>query len=144
MSMNLAEPLRAALMAAQPISSALGQWQGEAAVFTRRPVPGDAPSRFIIVNPDAAITNDDALNNLRPIIQRDIAVYGDQPADYRAVEAVGYAMQELFHRNRLSIIVPGYRVVGIVVSGPFPAPADDITQVGRMVSLSVSLEKLPT
>lgn len=144
MSIDLAPCLRASLKAAAPIASQLGVWNGDPAIYTRRPVPGDAPAPFVLINPDAAITDQDGTNAPRPIIQRDILIVGNQPKDYRVVEALGYTMREHFHRKPQSIIAPeGYHCVLIIVSGPTPAPVDDPTQVARAIHLTVWLSKLP-
>lgn len=141
-AIDMGPPLRAALMAAPDITGLIDQWNGEPAIHTRRPVPGDSPPRFILINPDAAIGNADGLTSRRPIVQRDICAYGNQPKDYRAVEEIGYAMQTLFHHNPSVIIMPGFHCVDIVVAGPTPAPTDDQTQVARMVNLTVWLHRI--
>ncbi len=141
MSLDLGPSLRTALIEATGIGDALDQWNGEPAVFTRRPVPADAPNRMIIVNPDSAIGDADGLTSPRPVVLRDIAVYGNQPDDYRIVEAIGYAIRELFHRNKWAITPEGYDVINIIARGPIPGPTDDDSTVARIVGLTISLRR---
>lgn len=144
MSVNVAAPLRAALINAAAIGGVLDQYKGEPAVFTRRPVPADAPELMILINPDSALGDWDAVNTIRPLVVRDIAVYGNQPDSYRTVEQIGYAMRELFHRNKWAISVPGYSVVDLVASGPIPGPVDDDKTVARVVTLTIKLRRQAT
>lgn len=142
--LNLAAPIRLALLDAAPISSALTLWEGEPAIFTRRPVPQDALYPFVVISPDVTISDEDALVARRPIVVRDIVVYGEQPDQYRLVEDTAYRVRALFHRQRFSVIVAGYSVVEIVAKGPMPSPADDLQHIGRMVSLRFRLRDLAT
>lgn len=143
MSLDLSAPIREAIIAQDPITSKLAQWQGEPAVFTRRPIPGDAQSIFIVVNPNAAVADQDGLTSRRPVVIRDVAIYGEQKEDYRDVEEIGYLIRELFHRRRLALDVPGYSVTSIECSGPFAGPVDDDKDVCRIVSLEIALRALP-
>lgn len=143
--LNLGPPIRTALIGAEPIASDLSEWQGEPAVFTRRPVPPNAADPMIIVNPDSAVTDEDGLTSERPVVVRDIAIYGKKgppgdPSDQtRIVERLGFRVRRLFHRQKFALVVPGYSVIDIVAAGPIPAPVDDEATVGRIVSLTVRL-----
>lgn len=140
--LNLAGPLRDALIANGDITALLGTWEGEASIHTRRPVPDGAGYPMGIVNPDVSIGDRDWLTSRRPIVTRDIVWYGQQPGQYRDVEALGYLTRDLFHRKRFSITVPGFHVMQIIASGPHVAPTDDEKTVARAVSLSIHLEAL--
>lgn len=141
----LSAGLRAALIAEDAIAGQLGEWNGEPAVFTRRPVPSDAPKPLAIINPPASSTDEDGLNSPRPVIVRDIAFYGNKaepgsPDDHtRKVEAMGDAARELFHRKKFSVRVAGYSVIDILVTGPIPAPVDDEGTIGRVVRVTIRL-----
>ncbi len=158
MSLDLGPPLRAAIIDQQDpaltaiaasIVALLGEWQGEACVFAYRPIPDDAPDPVIIINAPAAISDGDGLTSDRPVVELDIATYGtrgqiggssDQTV---AVEAIGFALRQLFHRQKFSVQPEGYSVIEIVASGPFPAPVDDDGEVGRLVSLTIRLRRNP-
>lgn len=143
---DLAVPLRSAIIGDATVTGELSAYMGSYPVFTKRPVPDDAPSKLIIVSPDIILSDEDGLSDLRPVITRDISVYGTNGVagtvdDYRSVERVGYALRDLFHRRPQAIAVSGYDVARIEVAGPMPAPADDDQTVGRMVTLTVRLAK---
>lgn len=147
MSLDLGPPLRKALIAADGIGGELGKWCEEPAVFTRRPVPDDAPDLLIIVNPNAALGNEDAINSERPVVVRDIAIYGKKGEPGTSsdqtwiVDALGYRVRELFHSKKFSVSPEGYSVIDVVAAGPVPAPVDDDETVGRLVSLTIRLRK---
>jgi hypothetical protein len=98
-----------------------------------------------MVSPDVSLTDQDGIDDFRPIQERDITVYGlnDTPTRYRIVEGLGYAIREMFHGQRASISVSGWNVIQINARGPIPAPTDDDQTVARMVSLSIELARLP-
>lgn len=138
---DLSTAIRAALVADATIAGLLPVWMGSRPVFTRRPAPSGAVFPMIMVSPDVALTDEDGVDDSRPLIIRDLAVYGrnSTPEDYRDVEAIAYRARDLFHRQRFAIATPGWRVIDIRASGPIPAPTDDEQIVGRVVTLTVRL-----
>lgn len=137
MSLDFAPAIYSAIVNEVSISGLLSEYNGGPAVFTRVPVPTDAVPPFIVIFPDASISDDDGINSDRPSLIRDITVYGDQPDQYRDVEQIAYSIRGLFHRERLSIIQADYDIIRIVATGPFPAPTDDESTVARRVSLDI-------
>ncbi|HEY5412058.1 MAG TPA: hypothetical protein VIJ94_15155 [Caulobacteraceae bacterium] len=141
--LDLSGPFRAALLNSTPISSLLGIYEGEPAVFTSRPVPAAAPYPQAIVSPPISIGNQDMLKSIIPVPRIDISFYGEQPDDYRTVEALGYLARKLFHRQKFSIdLSPDFSVIDIICNGPITAPVDDTNRVGRMVLLQLRLKDL--
>lgn len=146
MTADLAAPIRAALLGDASIISGLPAYAGGYPIFTRRPAPADAPYPMIMVSPDISVTDQDGVNFLEPLVERDVAVYGqnDTAAHYRAVESMAYAVRALFHRRWRSLVVPEWKVVQVVARGPIPAPTDDDQTVGRLVTLTITLaQQLP-
>lgn len=143
MSVDLAQPIRNALVGASSITSLLPAYLNGYPVFTRRPVPDDAPFPNLVVSPDVAADEQDGVADQRPVLQRDVMVYGRNTTDaeYRAVEAVARQVHTLFHRQRNSITVSGWGVVDVVARFPMPAPTDDEQTVGRVVPLTIRLSK---
>ena len=140
--MDLSEPLRTAIVDDATIAALLPIYAGSKTVFTRRPVPDNAAFPIVVISPDIAITDQDGIDDNRPVIIRDVAVYGrNDAASYRAVEAIAYEIRDLFHRRRQSLTVLGWDVVDVVALGPRPAPTDDEQTVGRVVELTVRLAR---
>lgn len=140
--MNLAAPIRNAIVANTTITALLQAFQGSFPVFTRVPTPSDSPYPLIVITPDVAISDEDGISDLRPVVVRDVAVYGlnDTAEQYRDVETIGYELRDMFHREK-ALTVPGYHVIDIRVTGPRVAPADTENEVGRMVELTIRLSK---
>lgn len=143
---DLAPPLRAALIGASGVTDELDAYKSSYPIFTKVPVPDDAPDELVVVSSGFSVEENDGLTDERPVLQRDVMFYGRRSTDpdqdqYRSVERMAFAAHALFHRQRLSITVAGWSVIDIVARGPAPAPVDDEQTVGRMVSLTISLAK---
>lgn len=141
---DLSVAIRNAIVADATVTGKLTAYAGSWPVFTRRPVPTDAAYPIIIISTDIASSNEDGISDSRPVITRDVTVYGqnDTSAKYRDVEIIAFRLNEIFHRKRLSITVPGWHVVGVTVDGPTPAPTDDDATVARVVTLNFRLAVL--
>jgi hypothetical protein len=140
-TLDLAIALRSALIGQSAIADDLALFNGEPAIFTRRPLPDKAPYPLCMINPAAAIGDQDYLNSALPIVMRDVAFYGEQPKDYRLIERLSYLARDFFHRNKWAIVPDGYDVIQITAKGPIPGATDDQTTVGRLVSLTIQLRR---
>jgi hypothetical protein len=144
-SLDLLPALRDSVIDA--IGTSLPQWRGEPAVFTRRPIPEDAPSIVAIVNPPVSIGDADGLTSDRPIVVHDIAIYGDKGTpgtpqdDTRAVDAMAFQIRDHFHRQKFSVQPVGFYAIDVQARGPIPAPVDDDATVGRIVTLTIRLRR---
>lgn len=138
MSLDLAADIRTAIVADLTITGLLSS---ATAVFTRRPVKDDAVRPLIVVSEDISITDADGLISNRPIVIRDILIYGNQPTDFRDVETLGYLIRDLFHRQKDAITSTTHDVLDIRAAGPRAAPTSDDEVVGRVVSLTFLLRK---
>lgn len=143
MTLDLATPLRIALLAEAAVASALPAYKGSKPIFTRVPVPDDAPYPMIVLPTQIDGGEEDGVNDLRPIVVRDVSIYGkNNTADhYRAVETMAFNVWELFHRQRAVLTVPGWTVTSVAAQQPRPAPTDDEDTVGRRVELTVRLAR---
>ena len=137
--LDIAPGIRTAIIDEASISGLLSEWQGEPAVFTRRPTPPDATGIMVVISEDIAVNDFDGVDSDRPMLIRDVLVYGDNPDQYREVEVVAYAIRQLFHRNKASITNDEYYIIDVVASGPSSAPTSDDEIIGRVVSLTVKL-----
>jgi hypothetical protein len=135
--------IRSAIIASPPIVALLGLYEREPSVHTRRPAPeGAAYPMVIIPSENAAASDQDALRSKRPVLQRDVLIFGQNPKDYREVDEAAELIFTLFHRQRFAISVPGYHVIDIVARRPMAAPTSDEKRVGRLVPLTIRLQDL--
>lgn len=132
-----------ALEGSATIAADLPAYNSAKAVHTRRPAPADTPKPYALVGPYVTVDDRlDTLNKGRFDIVLDISFYGDQSdsTEYRKVERLARNTFGLFHRQPSALTVSGYQVVQIICSGPTPAPADDDAIVGRLVTLTVTVQ----
>lgn len=145
---DLLPSIRASIVAAASVTSELPAYAGSFPVFTRRPVPDAAPTLVVVVNPQVQAGANDGINDLRPIVVHDVVVYGQNGAaaggvdEYRKVERIGQALQQLFHSHPELVSAAGWSTIDVTASGPSPAPTDDEQTVGRLVSVTTRLAKL--
>lgn len=119
------------------IAPLLPNYQGSEPIFTRRPVPTDAPYPLVLVSSLVADNQRDGLSCNQSILTYDVAVYGknDTPENYRNVEKIANRIHAIFHKAKpyaLSMPV-GTTLIGVNARGPFSAPVDDDKQIGRVV-----------
>ena len=138
---DIAPAALATLLADTYITERVARWHRRPCIFTRRPVPAGAAFPMIIINPNDAVGNFDALNTMHPIVVRSLGIYGQQDNDFRIVDQLGYKIREIFHRQRFSLAVDGFNTVEVVAAGPMTAPVDDDQTVGRIVTLTVKLQQ---
>jgi hypothetical protein len=143
MSLDLSTPIRNAIIAETSITSMLDAYKASFPVFTRVPAPDDAPYPMIIAHAQFGGGDEDGVNDLRPIVVRDVSVYGqnDSAEHYRATEALAFNVWELFHRQHNVITVTGWSVTDVRAQLPRPAPTDDEKTVARRVQLTIRLAR---
>jgi len=139
MSLDLGPSIRTALLGEPTIAGLLSEYNGEAAIITRRPVPPEVEEIYIVISEDISITDADGLRSDRPIVVRDILIYGLQKGDYRTVEQLGYSIREFFQREKGSIVSDDYHIIEIRTQGPRAAPTSDDQIVGRVVTITIQL-----
>lgn len=143
---DLAPKIRAAIISA-PLASNISNFNGSKAVFTRRPAPEGAEYPMVFIGPQIQVAQDDFLNGkLRRSVVYDIFVYGqnDEASKYRTVETIAFAISKLFARPTNPFFLSattGYNIVGIVGTTSRPAPTDDLNIVGRMCSVTITIEE---
>ena len=138
---DLTVPIRTALLGDANIISGLPAYLNSYPIFTRRPVPVDAPFPCIVISQDITLNEEDGIGDYRSEIQRDIAVYhtNELPANGAVIEAIAQAVRRTFHRRRNSLTVSGWSVVRIQASVPIDASSDSDQRVGAVVQLVVLL-----
>lgn len=149
MSIDCKAAVRATLIGDPEMAAGLSAWSGDPSVFTRRPIPQDVTQPFTIVNSPSSITDEDGLTSDRPVVMLDVATYGRKSApgsaddQTRLVERLGARVRELFHRNRFSVSPTGFSTIDVRAAGPIDAPVDDDVTVGRLVTLTIRLRRIP-
>ena len=138
-ALEILSPLRSTIVSMTAITSKLGTYNGSPSVHTRRPVPEDAGYPMIVIGPIAARGDEDGVNDSRPVVVVDLNTYGEQTEQYREVEEVADLLYQLLHRQRAAITVDNFSVIDLRCSGPVPAPVDDVSRVGRRVTLTARL-----
>jgi hypothetical protein len=128
-SPDLSTAVFAALTGNTAIAVLLPAYVGAKTVFTARPVPKDATYPMIVSAGDVVRTDQDFINDPVHVLTRDISIFGENatPAKLRAVESLALLVRDLFHRQRGSLSVSGWRVLDIVCKGPIVGPTDDDT-----------------
>lgn len=145
MTLNLALPaaLRTAIIENEPIVALLGRWKREPSVHTRRPAPEGADYPMVIIPPEnAAASDQDGLRSKRPVLQRDVLVYGDNLGSTREVDEAADLIFALLHRQKWALSIEGFRVIDIVARRPSAAPTSDEKKVGRVIPLTIRLQDL--
>lgn len=142
-SPDLSAPVYAAITGNTAIAAALSTYEGAPAAFTRRPVKSDVPYPMLVSAGDIVRTDQDFINSPLIVITRDISIFcqNDTPTHSRAVDALALLVRDLFHRQRQSLSVSGWKVLDIVCKGPFAGPVDDDTTVHRIVEMTVRLSQ---
>ena len=145
--LDLAAPLRTAILASATLTDPLSAYENEPAVFTRRPIPGDATYPLIWISPNAAAGAQNFLNSRKPTVIRDIGVSGEQGApghpddQYRTVEKLAFELWDYFDDKKDVITVPGFNVIRLTAAAPIVGPTDDDRHLTRIVSLTIRLSE---
>jgi len=116
----------------------LNVYNGEPAVFTIDPVPGDAVYPLIVTSGEVVRTPNEAKNCRGFFVIRDIRCYTEANGSAAVVEDMAARVYALFHRVPLSI--PGYNWIMSDVGGPIEANVNDY--YGRILSVSVIARRL--
>lgn len=140
---DLQPAIRSYILNDQIIASLLPAFEGSKPIFTRRPVPENAPYPMIVISPLVSDNQLDYLQCKRSVITHDIAVYGsnDSSANYRNVETIARRIKTIFHRMpNYSLNMPvGSNLIKTNATAPIPAPIDDETKVGRVVIVNFDI-----
>jgi hypothetical protein len=141
---DLTTPIRAAIVADASVTSLLPAYQGSFPVFTRRPVPDLAPYPMIVISKDITVSDEDGVNDDRPAIVRDVAVYGmNEPAErYHELDVIARAIRGMFHRKSPLTLSDGWTVTLITATGPTDFRLENDKQTGRVVQLTVRVARL--
>lgn len=133
--MNVAAALHAVLTGDATLTALLAEYEGEPAVFTKDPVPKDAPWPFVVIS--GSETDDDAgaKNEGHRSIARRIRVYDDSDdGSVITIDAIGERIRALLHRTPFTLT--GGTVYMVDVQGPLDAPSGPDT-LGRALIVRI-------
>lgn len=135
---DLTLAIRDAIVAETAVTSLLSAYLGSFPVFTRRPVPDDTPYPCIVISKNISLSEEDGLNDFRPVIARDVAVYNrnEPAANYHDIDAIASAIRDMFHRQQ-PLTVPDWSVTLILASGPIDFRLEQEKLTGRVVQLMI-------
>jgi hypothetical protein len=140
---DLSNPIRDALLANVAITSELTPYLNSYPIFTRRPSPDDTPFPVVMVSQDISVIDQDGINDYRPLIRRDVAVYhrNDDASHYRLAVQIALRVWRMFNERRRSLIVPDWDVVDVTAEAPIAISNEAGTITGRIVQLRVLVAK---
>lgn len=120
------------------LAGLLATYQGNPAVFTVDPAPGDTPLPFIVTAGEATQAPFDTKTTRGRELIRDVRCYADANGSAVVIEAIAERVRALLHRQALNI--SGYRWIISDVTGPIVADERDF--YGRILSLSLKAQEV--
>ena len=111
----------------------LASYNGEPAIFTIDPAPGDATLPYIVTAGEASQSPWDTKTTLGRSLVRDVRCYAEADGSVITIEAIAERVRELLHRQTL--MIAGFQWVISSCDGPIVA--DESGAYGRIISLSL-------
>jgi hypothetical protein len=121
------------------LTALLSTYEGAPAVFTNDPAPPDAVLPFVVTAGEFAVAPFDTKTRNGRTVYRDVRCYAKELGSAEQIEDIAERVRALFHRYALP--VGGFTTVLCDVSGPTPAPDDDETVTGRIVSVRLVIQE---
>lgn len=141
--MNLSAALYDRLAADATLTSLLASYEGNPAIFTVQPVPGDAELPYIVtVGHVVDLPWDTKITRGREV-WRDVRCYAAADGSAVTIEAIAERVRELLHRQPL--VIGGHTWVLSNVTGPIVA--DELSSVsgrnayGRIITMSMKAQE---
>src|SRR5690606_38096455 len=104
----------------------LSSYEGQPAIFTVDPPPGNAELPYIVTAGAIAFPSEvpeASKTRVGARVLRDVRCYAPATGSFALVERIGWRVFELFHRQELTI--DGWDLVRINATGPVSAPAEE-------------------
>jgi hypothetical protein len=111
----------------------LATYNGNPAVFTTDPAPGDATLPYIVTAGEVSQAPFDSKTTRGRDAIRDVRCYAEADGSVVTIEAIAERVRALLHRQALSI--DGYDWIMSDCTGPIVA--DELDTYGRIISVSV-------
>jgi len=120
------------------LTTLLATYQGQPAIFTTQPAPGDATLPYIITAGNVAVVPFDTKTTQGRTFTRDVRCYAAASGSAATVEAIAERVRTLLHRSAL--IVEGFAWVWAKCSGPIAADEQDT--YARIITVTMTIEEL--
>jgi len=141
MFVDLSVPIREAIVGDSAITALLPAYLNSRPVFTRTPVPENAPSPRVVISQDISTAEEDGISDFRPVVTKQVVVSGESKADWKAVDDLARLIVALFHRQPHALTVTGWTVVDIRATTAGGVPIEQDQAVSVVVTLTVRLAK---
>lgn len=119
------------------LTGLLNTYEGEPAIFTTDPAPGDAVLPYIVTAGEVAQEPWDTKTTRGRVATRDVRCYTAESGSADVVEAIAERIYALFHRSEIAI--NGYDWVMAQCSGPIAADEQDA--YGRIVTIRFTVQE---
>jgi hypothetical protein len=126
-------------MAGDPtLTGLLASYEGEPAIFTVDPAPGDAELPYIVTAGEVTDAPADTKTTRGRELYRDVRCYAEADGSAVTVEAIAGRVRQLLHRQE--ILVSGFEWILGECTGPITA--DERDAYGRIVTVRLVLEEV--
>ena len=121
---DLTIPIRNKILADATITNLLPNYLGSKSVFSRTPVPSDAPYPMIVISPVVSDLRKDFLNKKQIKVTHYIGIWGsnDSPSNYRNVKTLAERVSTIL--DRVEHFDP--KVITSIASQPFYSSDNDL------------------
>jgi hypothetical protein len=120
------------------LAGLLATYNGQPAVFTIDPAPGDAVLPYVVTAGEVSQAPEEAKNCLGRELRRDVRCYAAADGSAVTVEAIAERVRTLLHRQ--AMVIPGF--VWILGDCDGPIAADEVEAYGRIVTVRLIVEEL--
>lgn len=134
----ITDELHAILAGDATLTGLLSTYEGEPAIFTVDPAPGEATLPYIVAAGSPVTTPYDTKTTLGREIWRDIRCYAEANGSAVTVEAIAERVRQLLHRQELTSA--DYETIWSECDGPIVA--DDGEAYGRIVTLKITIQEI--
>lgn len=131
----LSEAIYDLLASDTTLTEMLSEHEGEPAIFTTDPPPGDAELPYIITAGEVSTAPYDTKTTEGRTVRRDVRCYAEADGSAATVEAIVERVRALLHRHPLT--VDGFRNIVAECTGPIQA--DEEYAYGRIVTVRLVL-----
>lgn len=133
----LTQALYNALTGASDLTDLLNTYEGEPAIFTIDPIPGNAVLPYIVTAGEVAIRAFDTKTTEGKEFTRDIRCYDTAQGSAEIVEGIAEEVWEVLHREPLTF--DGHTWILTECSGPIQADEEDA--YGRIITIRTIVEE---